>query len=218
MKINVLDHGFVRLVDHMGDDSSIVQAARVSYGEGTKSVRCDTGLIRYLMRNQHMSPFEMCELKFHIKLPIFVARQWIRHRTANVNEISARYSVISDDFYVPSVVNYQSKDNKQGSGAEHEHSESFVREISRISYKAYESYKYMIEEGVAREQARIILPVNMYTEWYWKIDLRNLLHFLKLRMDSHAQFEIREYANAIAQVVREHYPVTWSAFNENDTD
>lgn len=215
--IPVLDHGFVKLVDVMGDDSAIVQAARVSYGKGTKSVTEDEGLIRYLMRHQHTTPFEMVEFKFHCRMPIFVARQWIRHRTANVNEVSARYSEMPDIFYEPSadVCTAQSAQNKQGgTGIPVEDanslSESF-KETQRDTYALYQTY---IRSGMRRELARINLPVSLYTEWYWKIDLHNLFHFLKLRLDKHAQLEIRLFAEAMAQLVKERVPVSWKAFED----
>lgn len=218
-EIKCLDHGFVRLVDFMGDDGSIVQSARVSYGKGTKSVREDTTLIRYLMRHQHTSPFEMVELKFHIRLPIFVARQWIRHRTANVNEYSGRYSEMTDDFYIPELDQIRTQDevNKQGR-SEKQIDASTAAEIlgsmeqhQKESYNEYLSY---LEKGVAREIARINLPLSSYTEWYWKIDLHNLFRFLKLRLDWHAQYEIRVYAEAIANIVKELYPISFKAFSD----
>lgn len=214
-----LDKGFVRLVDVMGDDSSIVQAARVSYGKGTKSVNEDRGLIRYLMRHRHTTPFEMVEFKFHIKLPIFIARQWIRHRTANVNEYSGRYSEMKDDFYLPEPeqIRHQSTMNKQGRSEENL-PESQINEIKEILLKnqseSYADYKKMLELGLAREIARISLPVANYTEWYWKIDLHNLLHFLKLRLDSHAQYEIRVYSQIIADIVKVVTPFAWEAFED----
>ena len=206
-EINVLDHGFVRLVDVMGDDSSIVQAARVSYGAGTKTVREDVMLIDYLMRNKHLSPFEMAEVKFHVKAPIFVARQWVRHRTASWNEMSARYSEMREEFYVPneSAVAAQSLTNKQGRD-ELVASEDRVRAVEAIqaaSEDAFSTYRQLLDLGVARELARMVLPVNLYTEWYWKVNLRNLLHFLELRLHSHAQHEIQEYARAILRLVEE---------------
>lgn len=214
-----LDKGFVRLVDVMGDDSSIVQAARVSYGKGTKSVNEDRGLIRYLMRHRHTTPFEMVEFKFHIKLPIFIARQWIRHRTANVNEYSGRYSEMKDDFYLPEPeqIRHQSTMNKQGRSDENL-PESQVNEIREILLKnqteSFSDYKKMLDLGLAREIARISLPVANYTEWYWKIDLHNLLHFLKLRLDSHAQYEIRVYSQIIADIVKVVTPFAWEAFED----
>ncbi len=218
MKIDIHDQGFVRVVDMMGGDEDIVDAARVSYAEGTATVRSDESLIRYLMRHKHTSPFEMCEIKLHIKCPIFVARQWLRHRTANVNEISGRYSILPDQFYVPATdaIQQQSSTNRQGredglSTAEKESAQLIIEEASEA---AYEDYEALLEMGTARELARVVLPVNTYTEFYWKIDLHNLLHFLHLRMDSHAQQEIRDYANAIADIVSEWVPLTWQAFED----
>jgi thymidylate synthase (FAD) len=214
--IDVLDHGFVRVVDYMGDDAAIVQAARVSYGKGTKSVSDDRALIRYLVRNRHTSPLEMCELKLHCKMPIFVARQWIRHRTANVNEYSGRYSVMSDDYYLPSidVICAQSDVNKQSRG-ESMHpklAEKTQRIVSSVCDTAKEDYELLLAQGTARELARIVLPVNFYTEWYWKTDLHNLLHFLHLRLHPYAQWEIRQYAEAILEIVRQWVPITYEAF------
>ena len=216
-EFKVLDHGFVRLVDYMGTDESIVQAARVSYGRGTKKVSEDRGLIRYLMKHQHTSPFEMVEFKFHVKLPIFVARQWIRHRTANVNEYSGRYSVMPDEFYVPKPedVAFQAVDNKQGRSDEEipaELRDKFLKYLYESSENAFTSYKEFIKSGLAREIARISLPLSIYTEWYWKIDLHNLFHFLRLRLDRHAQKEIREYALVMAEMVRTVCPLAWEAF------
>lgn len=211
-QINVLDKGFVRLVDHMGDDAAIVQAARVSYGEGTKTVNEDRGLIRYLLRNKHTSPLEMVEFKFHLKLPIFVARQLIRHRTANVNEVSARYSVMKEEFYLPSTVRGQSGKNKQCS--EGEIKSYFVSDLSNVCGMAYEEYEQAIKEGVSREQARMTLPVNLYTEMYWKMDLHNLLHFIRLRNHSHAQLEIQVYAKAMLELITPIVPLTVEAFND----
>ncbi len=214
----VLDHGFVRVVDYMGDDAAIVQAARVSYGKGTKAVRRDRGLIRYLLRHRHTTPFEMCELKLHVKLPIFVARQWIRHRTANVNEYSARYSVLDREFYLPRPEDMavQSKNNKQGRGDSltAEQSAEVLRLLRRDADQTYDTYTQLMGEefSLARELARMNLPVNYYTQWYWKIDLHNLLHFLSLRMHPHAQFEIRVFADAIADFVKDWVPLTWEAF------
>jgi thymidylate synthase (FAD) len=214
--INVLDHGFIRVVDYMGNDAAIVQAARVSYGKGTKSVSEDRGLIRYLMRNGHTSPFEMCEIKLHCKMPIFVARQWVRHRTASLNEYSARYSEVPDEFYIPEPeqVRAQSKANKQGRDEELQSSlvDQFITDVDTTSNGQYDVYEQYITEGVARELARIVLPLNTYTEWYWKIDLHNLLHFLELRCDKHAQWEIRAYANAILAIVKNWVPLTYEAF------
>lgn len=216
MTTYVLDHGFVRLVDVMGDDAAIVEAARTSYQNGTKLKRSDEGLIRYLMRNWHTSPFEMCELKFHVKCPIFVARQWLRHRTASVNEVSGRYSVLPDEFYIPDgeQVLAQSKSNKQGREGElpYETVTGFMFGLTNLSDDAFQFYKEALEEDVARETARIGLPLNTYTEFYWKIDLHNLLHFLRLRMDHHAQWEIQEYARAIGKMVESRFPVTYRAF------
>ena len=219
--IPVLDHGFVRVVDYMGDDAAVVQAARVSYGAGTKSVRDDAGLIRYLMRHWHSTPFEMCEIKLHVKLPLFVARQWIRHRTANVNEISARYSVLDREFYIPAPEDLaaQSATNRQGRGAVLEGADAArVLEILRDdAARAYDHYEEMLDPdgpGLARELARMVLPANVYTQWYWKTDLHNLFHFLYLRADPHAQAEIRAYAEAIAGLVRDWVPVSWQAFED----
>jgi len=214
-----LDKGFVRLVDVMGDDSSIVQAARVSYGKGTKSFSEDRGLIRYLMRHSHTSPFEMVELKFHVKLPIFVARQWIRHRTANVNEYSGRYSEMRDEFYLPDAnqIRSQSSDNKQGR-SENELAQDVINQIlqkmQNLQKASYSDYIYYLENNLARELARINLPLSTYTEWYWKIDLHNLFHFLKLRMDTHAQYEIRAYADIIAEIIKQILPISYEAFED----
>jgi thymidylate synthase (FAD) len=217
-KINVLDKGFIRVIDYMGDDSSIVQSARVSYGKGTKTISQDKGLINYLMRHSHTTPFEMCEIKFHIKLPIFVARQWIRHRTANVNEYSARYSIVNDEFYFPDHKNiaYQSDLNAQGRGEElsKTKAEEFISKLENNVSRCYEDYQTFLDEGISRELSRITLPLNCYTEWYWKIDLHNLLHFLKLRADSHSQYEIREYAKKIEDIVKDWVPLTYEAFEE----
>lgn len=216
LKFDILDHGFIRVVDYMGNDSSIVQAARVSYGAGTKKVNEDAGLINYLLRNSHTTPFEMCEIKFHIKAPYFVARQWIRHRTANVNEYSARYSIVDTDYYVPEidVICKQSKSNKQGRGEliSEEVAKKIKDGINAMSKNVYLKYQSMIEFGVAREIARIILPLNYYTEFYWKIDLHNLMHFLKLRSDEHAQYEIRVYALKMLEILKMWVPLTYSAF------
>lgn len=217
--IPCLDKGFVRLVDSMGSDAAIVQAARVSYGAGTKKVSEDRGLIRYLMRHAHTTPFEMVEFKFHVKLPIFVARQWIRHRTANVNEYSGRYSVMPDEFYVPDAeqIRPQSSTNKQGR-AEETFSDTEAASIQALlqegQQRAYNDYAALLENNFARELARINLPVSQYTEWYWKIDLHNLFHFLRLRLDAHAQYEIRVYADAMAQIVREIVPIAYQAFED----
>jgi thymidylate synthase (FAD) len=228
--IPVLDHGFVRVIDYMGDDSAIVQAARVSYGKGTRKVSSDRGLIRYLLRHRHTTPFEMCEIKFHVKLPVFVARQWIRHRTANVNEYSARYSILDREFYIPAPEHLaaQSASNRQGrgevlEGAEAERVLSILRDDAG---RAYDHYVEMLNEdadgaprdpgrpGLARELARMNLPLNIYTQWYWKIDLHNLLHFLSLRADAHAQYEIRAYADVMLDVVKRWVPVVHEAFED----
>ena len=222
-KVNpVLDHGFVRVIDYMGDDAAICQAARVSYGKGTKSVQNDEGLIRYLMRHWHSTPFEMCEIKLHVKLPVFVARQWIRHRTANVNEYSARYSILDREFYIPApeALAAQSSTNNQGRGAALDPEEAArVLDILRSdAMRAYDHYEAMIategQQGLARELARMNLPANIYTQWYWKTDLHNLLHFLRLRADAHAQYEIRVYAEAICKIVADWVPHTWRAFED----
>ena len=218
--IPVLDHGFVRLVDYLGGDARIVQAARVSYGDGTKTVREDRALIDYLLRNRHTSPFEQVILTFHVKMPIFVARQWIRHRTARLNEISGRYSVMRDEFYTPRPheVRYQSRRNRQG-GDEREVPEALRQKVidvlsegQRDTYRTYES---LLEDDVARELARVNLPLSLYTEMYWQIDLNNLFHFLRLRMDWHAQYEIRAYGDAMARVVRAVCPLAYDAFEEH---
>lgn len=218
-EIQCLDKGFVRLVDFMGDDSSIVQAARVSYGEGTKKLTEDRGLIRYLMRHQHSTPFEMVEFKFHVKLPIFVARQWIRHRTANVNEYSGRYSVMKDEFYVPSAdqIRPQSTTNKQGRADETlapDKTSKIIDLMQHSQSQMYHEYEDLLGKNLARELARINLPVSLYTEWYWKIDLHNLFHFLRLRIDPHAQYEIRVYGEAMASIVKEIVPFAWEAFED----
>ena len=218
----VLDHGFVRVVDYMGDDAAICQAARVSYGRGTKSVQNDEGLIRYLMRHWHSTPFEMCEVKLHVKLPVFVARQWIRHRTANVNEYSARYSILDREFYIPEpeALAAQSVINNQGRGEvlNGEEAEKVLRLLKNDSAQAYDHYEQMISQegqmGLARELARMNLPANIYTQWYWKVDLHNLLHFLRLRADSHAQFEIRVYADEICKLVSDWVPFAYAAFED----
>ncbi len=220
--ISVLDHGFVRVIDYMGDDSAICQAARVSYGKGTKSVQNDEGLIRYLMRHWHSTPFEMCEIKLHVKLPVFVARQWIRHRTANVNEYSARYSILDREFYIPApeYVNAQSEVNNQGRGKTLQGEEAArVLEILKAdSTRCYDNYEALIsqdgQDGLARELARMNLPANIYTQWYWKVDLHNLMHFLRLRADAHAQYEIRVYAEAICNVVADWVPSAYKAFED----
>ena len=218
----VLDHGFVRVIDYMGDDSAICQAARVSYGRGTKSVSNDAGLIRYLMRHWHSTPFEMCEIKLHVKLPVFVARQWIRHRTANVNEYSARYSILDREFYIPAVehINAQSSVNSQGRGVVLEGDEAArVLEILKAdSTRCYDHYEEMMSDegqaGLARELARMNLPANVYTQWYWKVDLHNLFHFLRLRADAHAQYEIRVYAEEICKLVADWVPAAYGAFED----
>jgi len=218
----VLDHGFVRVVDYMGDDAAIVQAARVSYGAGTKKARDDSGLIRYLMRHWHSTPFEMCEIKLHVKLPVFVARQWIRHRTANVNEYSARYSILDREFYIPepAALAAQSTVNNQGRGAVLEGAEAQrVLDLLRDdATRAYDHYEAMLsqegQQGLARELARMNLPANVYTQWYWKIDLHNLFHFLRLRADSHAQYEIRAYAEVMCQIVKDWVPLAYAAFED----
>lgn len=218
----VLDHGFVRFVDYMGDDAAIVQAARVSYGAGTKHVSNDEGLIRYLMRHWHSTPFEMCEVKLHVKLPVFVARQWIRHRTANVNEYSARYSILDREFYVPAPEQLaaQSTVNNQGRGAllQGAEAERVLEILKSDAGRAFDHYEDMLsqdgQQGLARELARMNLPMNTYTQWYWKVDLHNLFHFLRLRADAHAQYEIRVYADAIARVVADWVPLAYRAFED----
>ena len=224
----VLDHGFIRVVDYMGDDQAVVQAARVSYGKGTKKVTEDRGLIRYLMRHRHSTPFEMCEIKLHIKLPIFVARQWIRHRTASVNEYSARYSVLDKEFYIPNKENLaiQSNINKQGRGKilSEKRSEEALRLLKEDAEKTYKTYEFLLnetnegeiiddnKEGLARELARINLTLNTYTQWYWKTNLHNLMNFVHLRADDHAQYEIRVYANIIFNIMKSWVPLTSEAF------
>lgn len=251
----VLDKGFVRVVDYMGDDNAICQAARVSYGSGTKTVNEDRGLIRYLMRHRHSTPFEMCEIKLHVKLPVFVARQWIRHRTANVNEYSARYSILDREFYIPETddVKPQSKTNKQGRDGElpidvRSAMIETIRQVSEGNYQVYDELRtgmpwfdpngtpwsqynssdiadqaamdaveaghYTEEHGMAREMARMVLPTNIYTQWYWKVDLHNLLHFLSLRADPHAQYEIRAYAEKICELIKPWVPHTFEAFED----
>ncbi len=226
--IPVLDHGFIRVVDYMGDDTSIVQSARVSYGKGTKKISTDSGLIKYLMRHWHSTPFEMCEIKYHVKLPIFIARQWIRHRTANVNEYSARYSILDKEFYLPNPENLaaQSKNNRQGRGdiIEGKQAKEVLELLKRDSERTYENYEMMLNErfdgttidenkkGLARELARMNLTLNTYTQWYWKTDLLNLMNFLRLRSDSHAQFEIRAYADIMLETVKKWVPITHAAF------
>ena len=216
-EFKVLDHGFVRLVDYMGSDEAIVQAARVSYGKGTKKVTEDRGLIRYLMRHKHTTPFEMVEFKFHVKLPIFVARQWIRHRSASVNEYSGRYSVMKEEFYLPEAdeIRFQSTVNKQGRSEEEVPAELKAKllEYLKASQKdAFGNYMEFVDQGLARELARINLPLALYTEWYWKIDLHNLFHFLRLRMDPHAQKEFQEYAKIMAEMVKTVCPMAFEAF------
>ncbi|WP_253307944.1 MULTISPECIES: FAD-dependent thymidylate synthase [unclassified Rickettsia] len=231
--IKVLDHGFIRVIDYMGDDSAIVQAARVSYGKGTKQTNQDKGLINYLIRHHHTTPFEMCDIKFHIKLPIFVARQWIRHRTASVNEYSARYSILGNEFYLPERENIstQSKINKQGREEENsvpkEIADKVLLLLEQDANNCYRHYTEMLnidEEGnildentigITRELARMNLTLNYYTEWYWKINLHNLLHFLRLRADFHAQYEIRVYAEKMLDIVKAWVPFTYEAFNEH---
>ncbi|HUD57886.1 MAG TPA: FAD-dependent thymidylate synthase [Acetobacteraceae bacterium] len=226
----VLDHGFIRVIDYMGDDAAIVQSARVSYGRGTRRMSDDAGLIRYLMRHRHSTPFEMCEIKYHVKLPIFVARQWIRHRTANVNEYSARYSILDREFYIPAPEHLaaQSAANRQGrgdvlGGEEAAHVLDLLREDAT---RCYDHYTEMLNEdeagvardashqGLARELARMNLTLNTYTQWYWKTDLHNLFHFLSLRADAHAQYEIRVYADAMLTTVEAWVPVACQAFRD----
>jgi thymidylate synthase (FAD) len=224
----VLDHGFVRVIDYMGDDGAVVQAARVSYGRGTRNVRSDAGLINYLLRHRHTTPFEMCEIKYHVKLPIFVARQWIRHRTANVNEYSARYSILDNEFYIPAPEHLaaQSTSNRQGRGRvlEGEEASRVLDLLRNDASRAYDDYVEMLNEdtegnavdptrgGLARELARMNLSLNFYTQWYWKIDLHNLLHFVSLRADPHAQYEIRAYAEVLLDTIRRWVPQTHDAF------
>ncbi len=226
----VLDHGFVRVIDYMGNDSSVVQAARVSYGSGTKQINADIALINYLMAHKHTTPFEMCELKLHIKLPIFIARQWVRHRTASINEYSARYSILEDEFYIPKAehLSPQSKVNHQGRNFQNSLNPVEQQEVLDIlikdSQNCYQNYLHLInqnsngetinenKQGLARELARMNLTLNCYTQWYWKINLHNLLHFLKLRVDSHAQYEIRVYAEIILDIVKQWVPHSYNAF------
>ena len=226
--IPILDHGFIRVIDYMGDDSSIVQAARVSYGKGTKKVSTDEGLIRYLLRHWHSTPFEMCEIKYHVKLPIFIARQWIRHRTANVNEYSARYSILDKEFYIPTEdkLAAQSKSNRQGRGdiLTGDQAQEVLNILKDDSTRTYQNYEKMLNErydgsiidenkdGLARELARMNLTLNSYTQWYWKTDLLNLMNFLFLRADIHAQYEIRVYAEAMIETLKKWVPITHSAF------
>ena len=226
--IPLLDHGFIRVIDYMGDDSSIVQAARVSYGKGTKKVSTDSGLIKYLMRHWHSTPFEMCEIKYHVKLPIFIARQWIRHRTANVNEYSARYSILDKEFYLPSPEHLaaQSQSNRQGRGEiiEGKQAKKILDLLKNDAERTYNNYEMMLnqkydgsvidenEVGLARELARMNLTLNTYTQWYWKTDLLNLMNFLRLRVDHHAQYEIRTYAEAMLDTLKRWVPITYEAF------
>ncbi|MDD9920706.1 MAG: FAD-dependent thymidylate synthase [Boseongicola sp.] len=218
----VLDHGFVRVIDYMGDDNAITQAARVSYGKGTKAVSNDEGLIRYLMRHWHSTPFEMCEVKFHVKLPVFVARQWIRHRTANVNEYSARYSILDREFYIPEPdqLAAQSVINNQGRGEAlaGEEAARVLEYLKSDAARCYDHYEEMIsqegQQGLARELARMNLPANVYTQWYWKVDLHNLFHFLRLRADAHAQYEIRVYAEEMCKLVADWVPFAYAAFED----
>jgi thymidylate synthase (FAD) len=226
--IPVLDHGFIRVIDYMGDDSSIVQSARVSYGKGTKKVSTDEGLIKYLMRHRHSTPFEMCEIKYHVKLPIFIARQWIRHRTANVNEYSARYSILDKEFYLPAKdqLATQSESNRQGRGdvLQGKRAEEVLDILKEDATRTYNNYEKLLNEkfdgtkidekktGLARELARMNLTLNTYTQWYWKTDLLNLLNFLFLRVDSHAQYEIRVYAEKMLDTVKKWVPITYQAF------
>jgi len=226
--IPLLDHGFIRVVDYMGDDSSIVQAARVSYGKGTKKVSTDEGLIKYLMRHWHSTPFEMCEIKYHVKLPIFIARQWIRHRTANVNEYSARYSILDKEFYLPAKEHLaaQSQSNRQGRGdiLEGDQAKKVLNLLKDDAERTYNNYEMMLNErydgsvinengvGLARELARMNLTLNTYTQWYWKTDLLNLMNFLRLRADHHAQYEIRTYADAMLDTLKKWVPITYDAF------
>ena len=224
----ILDHGFIRVVDYMGNDTSIVQAARVSYGKGTKKVSTDSGLIKYLMRHWHSTPFEMCEIKYHVKLPIFIARQWIRHRTANVNEYSARYSILDKEFYLPKSENLaaQSQSNRQGRGdvLQGDQAKKVLNLLKNDAEQTYNNYEMMLNErydgsvidekevGLARELARMNLTLNTYTQWYWKTDLLNLMNFLRLRADHHAQYEIRTYAEAMLDTLKKWVPITYEAF------
>jgi thymidylate synthase (FAD) len=226
--IPVLDHGFIRVIDYMGDDTSIVQSARVSYGKGTKKVSTDEGLIRYLMRHWHSTPFEMCEIKYHVKLPIFIARQWIRHRTANVNEYSARYSILDKEFYIPAKeqLSAQATNNRQGRGdlITGQQADEVLKILKDDAVRTYDNYEKMLNErfdgtiidekksGLARELARMNLTLNSYTQWYWKTDLLNLMNFLFLRGDSHAQYEIRVYAEKMLETVKKWVPITHAAF------
>ena len=218
----VLDHGTIRVIDYMGDDNAIVQAARVSYGAGTKHVSNDAGLIKYLMRHWHSTPFEMCEVKFHVKLPVFVARQWIRHRTANVNEYSARYSILDREFYIPKQEHLaaQSAVNNQGRGEvlQGDEAQRVLDLLRDDATRSYDHYEDMLsqdgQQGLARELARMNLPANVYTQWYWKIDLHNLFHFLRLRADSHAQYEIRAYADIMCEITADWVPLAYAAFED----
>lgn len=226
----VLDHGFIRVIDYMGDDTAIVQSARVSYGKGTKQIQQDKGLINYLMRHRHTTPFEMCEIKYHVKLPIFIARQWIRHRTANVNEYSARYSILGKEYYIPRAedLSIQSLTNRQGRGAimSPEESEKVLDILRKDAELVYEHYEEMLNHdqegnildpnrsGLTRELARMNLTLNYYTEWYWKIDLHNLFHFTSLRADPHAQYEIRAYAEVLLETIKKWVPLAYDAFIE----
>ena len=216
--IPCLDKGFVRLVDSMGGDDAIVQAARVSYGKGTSKVSQDRGLIRYLMRHRHTTPFEMVEFKFHAKMPIFVARQWVRHRTANINEYSLRYSEARDEFYYPDPehIQFQSALNKQGRAGKvpKKQTDKVLKYFREISERSFEMYQELNDAGLAKELVRAILPVNLYTEWYWKNDLHNLLHFIGLRSDPHAQYEIRVYSDAMAESVKKVAPFAWEAYQD----
>jgi len=215
--IRVLDKGFVKLVDHMGDDASIVQSARVSYGDGTKTPSEDETLIRYLMRHRHTTPFEMVEFKFHCRMPIFVARQWVRHRTASINEVSGRYSEMPDLFYEPeaAVCTTQSDNNKQGGSKESlDEADKLAESFSSFQKEAYDHYRNFLQMNMRRELARVNLPISLYTEWYWKIDLHNLLHFLELRISGHAQYEIRVFAEAMAALIKPLVPLTWQAFED----
>lgn len=227
----ILDHGFVRVIDYMGDDSAIVQAARVSYGKGTKKVNEDKGLIHYLMRHRHTTPFEMCEVKFHVKMPLFVARQWLRHRMASVNEYSARYSILDQEFYIPKgiEISAQSTDNRQGRGEvlSSDQQEEVMHLLKRDAEQCYDTYTHLLNQDevgnvldenrdcLARELARMNLTLNYYTQFYWKIDLHNFMHFLSLRADNHAQYEIRVYAELMLNLLKRWVPLTYEAFIEN---
>ena len=227
-----LDHGFVRVIDYMGNDSSIVQAARVSYGKGTKQLNQDKSLINYLLSHRHSTPFEMNEIKFHVKLPIFVARQWIRHRTANVNEYSARYSILDNEFYIPNPkeLKPQSKTNNQGRSGDLDENEKkmYMKVLIENSKDSFEKYNFLLNQdddevnqkrqGLTRELSRIVLPLNSYTQWYWKIDLHNFMHFLALRFDEHAQYEIRVYAEIMMNIMKKWVPLTYEAFLKNRLD